>query len=204
MKKILLVLASALTTLLSTQAHAIFDLKLTYGLLGSNPGFSNLYNGSTSVPSIVPTYGLGADAVVHLPLMPFGFGLRYEDMGLSATSGSLEFKADYKRTAVLVNYRLIDTLIYLGPIFTYGISHSSNNIKATENGTQVSNFTAGSASSYSIGVEAGVKLVVFSVGAEVGYEDMRWKDAKDSTGTLSNRDINMSGTYAKVMLGFGI
>ncbi len=188
---------------LTTKAHALFDIKLTYGLLASNPGLGDLYSGTTTLPSIAPTYGWGADAVIKLPLIPIGFGLRYENMGMTVSSSGLEFKTAYTRTALLLNYRLIDTLLYLGPIATYGLSHSTD-IKATENGSDQSHFSSDSVSSYSIGVEAGVKLLTFSVGAELGYEDFRWKGAKDSTGHLSDRDINMSGTYGKIMVGFGI
>lgn len=205
MKKWALFLTTFLSTLcVSTQAFALFEAKLTYGLLGSKSYFGDVYDGATtSLPSIVPTYGLGADAVVTLPLMPLGFGLRYENQGLTASSGGLEFKTSYTRTALIINSRLIDTLLYLGPVFTYGISHSGS-AKASET-SYSTKFTSSKMSSYSVGLEAGVKLVGFNVGAEVGYMNFSWKNATDSTGTISgSRTLDMSGTYAKVMLGIGI
>lgn len=184
-------------------AQALIEAKLTYGMLASSPDLTQLYNGATSLPSITPTYGLGGDLVLNLPLVPVGFGLRYESMGLKATSGGLEFKADTSRTAILLNYRLIDTILHLGPVFTYGVSHSSH-ITAIENGSTKSDFSSDSVQSYTIGLEAAVQVLAFIVGAEVGYEDMRWKNAHDKSGNFSDRDINMSGSYAKVMLGLGI
>lgn len=192
-----------LSFLTAAKAHALFDVRLSYGLLASNPDLSELYNGGITVPSVAPTYGIGVDGVVKLPLIPVGFGLRYENMGLTASNSGLDFKADYSRTSLLVNYHFIDTLLYVGPLLTYGISHSGK-IKATENGVDKSNFSPGSVTSYSIGVEAGIKLLAFTVGAEVGYEDFRWNNSRDSTGNLPNRDINMSGSYGKIVLGFGI
>lgn len=189
--------------LFSYPAQALIEAKLTYGLLAANPDLTQLYGGTTSTPSVTPTYGLGADLLVKLPLVPVGFGLRYENMGLTASNSGLEFKAEYTRTALLLNYRLIDTVLHLGPIFSYGLSHNTK-IKATENGTTRSDFSSNSVSSYSIGLEVGVQLISFLVGAEVGYQDFRWKNAHDSTGNFSDRDINMSGTYGKVMIGLGI
>lgn len=189
---------------MTSQAHALVEAKLTYGLLGSKSYFGDVYDGATtSLPSIVPTYGLGADLVVTLPLMPIGVGLRYENQSLSASSGGLEFKSSYTRTAIIINSRLIDTLLYLGPVFTYGMSHSGE-VKASESGYNTK-FKSSSMSSYSVGLEAGVKLIGFNVGAEVGYMNFEWKSAKDSTGTISGtRNLDMSGTYAKIMLGIGI
>jgi hypothetical protein len=184
-------------------AQALIEAKVTYGLLNSNPDLSQLYSGGTSLPSVTPTYGLGADLILNLPLVPIGFGLRYEDMGLKASSGGLTFDAKYTRTALILNYRLIDTILHLGPIFTYGLSHSTR-LTAIENGTTKSDFSSASVTSYSIGLEVGVQVLSFLVGAEAGYEDFRWKSAHDNSGNFSDRDINMSGSYAKLMIGLGI
>lgn len=190
-------------SLFSAPAHAIFEARLTYGLLASKPDLSPLFTGSPSLPTVAPTYGLGADAIVSPPLFPIGFGIRYENMGVEASASGIEFKANYTRTALLLNYRLIDTLLFLGPILSYGMSHSGE-VKAIQNGTETGVFSSNKISSYSIGLEAGVKLIGFHLGAELGYQDFRWKDATDSTGNVSAQDINMSGSYAKVLLGFGI
>lgn len=40
------------------------------------------------------------------------------------------------------------------------------------------------------------------VGGELGYMDFRWKNARDSTGNAPTQDINMSGTYLKLAVGY--
>lgn len=204
MKHFLLLALTIITgSLFATPAHAIFEVRLTYGLLASKPDLAPLFTGNPEVPTVAPTYGLGADAIISPPLFPFGFGIRYESMGVDASTSGIEFKANYSRTALLLNYRIIDTLLFLGPIFTYGISHSGD-IKALQNDVETASFSSNKISSYSIGLEAGVKLIGFHLGAELGYQDFRWKDSVDSTGNIANQDINLSGSYAKVLLGFGI
>lgn len=204
MKRLLICMFAFITgSITSLPAHALFDARLTYGLLASKPDMSSLFPGQTTLPAIAPTYGLGADLIISPPLFPIGFGLRYENMGVSATSGSLEFKANYTRTAVLINYRLIDTLLFLGPIFSYGLSHSGS-IKAINSGTEIANLSSTKISSYSVGLEAGAKLIGFNIGAEAGYQDFRWNDSQDSTNTLAAQDVNMSGSYVKVLVGFGL
>lgn len=205
MKKIFALIAITISTVagFSQEAHALVDLRLNYGLLVSNTDLSPLCPScGGSAPSIVPTYGLGADVVVNLPLplLP-GFGLRYEDMGLTASGNGVEFKEKYTRTALLLNYHIIDTLIYLGPIVTYGVSHSVS-MKATESGTVKADFGGGSQTSYSLGLEGGVHLAGLIVGGEVGYMDFRWKNAVDATGNAPTQDINMSGTYLKLAVGY--
>nr|WP_295900560.1 hypothetical protein [uncultured Bdellovibrio sp.] len=206
MKKILSLLSVTIVSiLLSSQAHALFEARVSYGLLATNADLGPLCpTCSAPAPSIVPTYGLGADAILTLPipLIP-GVGIRYENMGLTASSGGVDFKADYTRTALILNWRPIDNFIYLGPILTYGISHTTK-LKAEDGGVKKADFSADSVKSYSVGLEGGLKLIGFSVGAEIGYLDFRWNDAKDSTGNAPTQDINMSGTYAKFILGFSI
>lgn len=186
-------------------AHALVEARLSYGLLGSKPDLSTIYNGTTTVPAIVPNMGLGVDALFIVPLVGIGGGLRYENLGFTASSNGLEYKSQMTRTSLVVNYRIINTLMYLGPIATMGMSHS-NNIKWTDSNTGISaDLTPDSSSSYTVGLEAGVSLIGFIVGAEVGYQNMKWSTLKDSKGVIpTTPDLDMSGTYAKIMFGFGI
>lgn len=206
MKKIISAIGLLCTAvLISSPAHALFEARVSYGLLTTATDLGPLCPScSASAPAIVPTYGLGADAILTLPLplIP-GVGLRYENMGLTASNGGLDIKSEYTRTALILNWRPLNNFIYLGPIFTYGLSHSTS-IKASEGGVTKADFSSSTVSSYSVGLEAGLSLLGFNVGAEAGYLDMRWKDAKDSTGNAPTQDINMSGTYAKILLGFSI
>lgn len=207
MRSFLFILITLISTLLLTSqdANALIDVRLNYGLTVSNTDLQPLCpTCSGSVPSIVPTYGLGADVILNLPLpLPLlpGIGLRYEDMGLTASGNGLDFKEHYTRTALILNWHIIDTLIYLGPIVSYGLTHSVS-MKATDTGVTKGDFSGGSQTSYSLGLEGGIKLAGFILGGEAGYLDFRWKNAKDSIGNAATQDINMSGTYLKLAAGY--
>ncbi len=195
-----------------SKAQAILEARLTYGSLASNPQLSDVYTGSASeVPAVAPNYGLGVDALIIFPVVGFGFGARYENLGFKVDNAGLEYKTSTTRTALLVNYRLLNTFFFLGPIATYGISHT-NNMKWSVSSPALSVPTTAkgdlipqSSTSYSLGIEAGIKMLNFLLGAEVGYEDFKWKKMTDSTGNLTTTpDLNMNGVYTKVMFGFGI
>jgi hypothetical protein len=206
MKANLIFIFSFLTSMLliNSQANAIIEFRLNYGALASKPELSKLYTGGSTLPTVAPTYGLGADLLLSFPLVPIGIGARMENMNLSASLGGLEFTAKNQRTAVLLNYRLIDTLVYVGPMLTYGVNHTSE-FKVSQNGTTLSKFTSDKVSTYSVGLEAGVKLIGLSLGAEAGTETMIMKGSKDAVGTIGGtQDINMSGSYFKLLLGLGI
>ncbi|MBL7542310.1 MAG: hypothetical protein JNL11_00770 [Bdellovibrionaceae bacterium] len=186
-----------------SSAHALVEARMTYGLLASKPDLATIYNGTTSVPTVAPNAGIGFDALFIIPVVGIGGGIRYENMGFNAGSNGLDYKSQVTRTSLIVNYRLINTIMYLGPIATVGMSHS-NSIKWTEGATST-NFSPDSTSSYSVGLEAGVGLLGFLIGAEAGYQNMKWSRVKDSSGTFAGTpDLDMSGTYMKVILGFGI
>lgn len=206
MKKLtsLIVLFFSIITL-SSPAHALIDVRLSYGLLTSATDLTSLCTTcTTAVPGIVPTYGLGGDLLVTLPipLIP-GVGVRYESMGLTASSGGLDLKSEFTRTALMLTWRPLNNFIYFGPTFTYGLSHSTN-IKAVDSGVVRSNFSSDAVDSYSASLEAGLHLLGFSVGAEAGYMYMKWKDAKDATGLVPTQNIDMSGPFAKILLGISI
>lgn len=186
-----------------SSAHALVEARLTYGILASKPDLGSIYSGASEIPAVAPNAGIGFDAVFIFPVIGIGGGLRYENLGFNAKSGNLEYKSQATRTSVIINYRLIDTIMYLGPIATIGMTHT-NNIKWSEGATST-DFSPDSTSSYTIGLEGGVGLLGFLVGAEAGYQNMKWNKVKDSTGTIaSTPDLDMSGTYVKIILGFGI
>ncbi len=209
MKKHILKISFLITVLLPTSSWALFEARATYGFLASKQDITDLCQGNCTAPAnapgIVPTYGAGFDAIVNLPLMPLGFGLRYEKMALSTSSSSIEASANYSRSAILVNYRLIDTIVHFGPIASYGISHTGG-FTIKENGVTKFDVTPGSMSSYSVGLELEVKpliVVPIIVGAEVGIMGFNWKNCTNSVNSTT-KDINMSGNYAKVFIGFDI
>lgn len=192
-----------LATLFTLNAHALVELRLNYSLLTSNTDLKNTTTSTATLPSISAASGLGADFFISPPGTDFGFGARYEKQASTIGDSTLKFESDFSRTAALVNYRLINTLLFTGPVFTYGLSHSGS-FKSSAGGVTLTDFSPGSASSYSVGWELGVKLLTFRIGAEVGYESLKWTSCVDAKGALSNRDIDLSGTYAVVLLGVGI
>lgn len=185
------------------QSFALFEARLTYGNLANRPDFGDL-SGQGSSPDPLPSTGIGADAILTLPipLIP-GFGLRYENMGYNVSGGGTEIKGNHARTAALVNWRILDNVVFLGPLFTYGLSHSNNTKVRTS--TMERDWKADTVSSYQLGLEGGVTLINYVVGAELGYQSMKFDNASDQMGTTTQKkSIDMSGTYFKVMLGFSI
>lgn len=202
LSKLLLIttLAAPLTS------NALVEARLSYGSLASSQDLKNICQGSCatpdSAPAIVPTFGAGLDVIITLPLIPVGFGLRTEDMKLSVSSSGIDAEVKYNRTALILNYRLIDTIVHFGPIATVGLSHSgSMNIK--ENGNTVVDLSPGSLSSYSLGLELLVKPFVvlpLTIGAEAGYMNFKWGQVTNSVDS-TQKDIDLSGTYIKAFLG---
>ncbi|MGE0632883.1 MAG: hypothetical protein AB7O96_10765 [Pseudobdellovibrionaceae bacterium] len=189
-----------LILLLATPSFALIDLRLTYGINTVNANLSDL--GAGDEPKPVPLTGLGGDFIFSPPLVPLGFGIRYEKMGAKAASDDFSVQMDMTRTAAIVNFRIIDTLIMVGPIFTFGLNHP-NTFEVKNGSTTLAKFESKKASSYSAGLEVGLK-VPFLLGIELGYMSMTAKDAENkTTPTAAKEDIDLSGGYTKVFLGFG-
>jgi len=169
MKKLLLVLL-----LFPLSSWALVTARATYGGLVAKDVLSEACAGTscaTTAPAMIPLYGLGADLIVKLPLIPIGFGVRYENLGLSATSGSVEGAAKLTRTSALINYRFIDTIIHFGLIGSYGLSHSGN-MSVKSGGTNVVDYSGDNFTTYSAGLELEVKpLIVLPliIGVEAGF-----------------------------------
>lgn len=189
-----------------TSAWALFEARLTYGSLASQQSLENICQGSCTTPSnapaIVPTFGMGLDAIVTLPVIPFGFGLRTESMKLNASTSNIDADLHFDRTALLINYRLINTIVHFGPIASIGLGHSGGlNIK--EGGTTKVDLSPGSVSSYSLGLELEVKPLIILplvVGAEAGYMSFKWGEVTNNIDS-SKKDIDLSGTYLKAFIG---
>ncbi|MFZ3230492.1 MAG: hypothetical protein WA160_09840 [Pseudobdellovibrio sp.] len=197
------------TLFLPASSWALFEARASYGLLTSKQNLSDICTGScaaaTNAPAIVPSYGLGLDAIVKLPLIPIGFGMRYEKMGFSASTSSIDAKLDYTRTSLLLNYRLIDTIVHFGPIATYGLSHTGS-LTMNEGGVAKVDLSPKTISSYSIGLELEVKpliVIPIVVGAELGYMNMQWKDVTNSI-DATTKNVDLSGSYMKIFLGIDI
>lgn len=196
----------ALLILLTPLAsQAFIEARLTYGGLGAKDFASDACGNlctSSNIPAVVPFVGTGADVIVKIPFIPFGFGVRYEKIGIGTNSSTIEVSANIERVAGIINYRIIDTIIHAGPIATLGLSTKSQ-LKVTESGTPRVNYDSTTADSASVGFELGIKpliIIPISVGAEAGYEILKIKNAKDSINNTT-KDLDLSGTYLKVFLG---
>ena len=203
MKKLLILLL-----FFPLSSWALFEARATYGGVVSKDAMADACAGTACAgltPSMVPLYGLGVDAILKLPLIPIGFGLRYENLGLSASKNGISGDAKMSRTALLVNYRLIDTIIHMGFIGSYGLNHDGH-ITIANNGSNVVDFTANSVTTYSIGAELEVKpliVIPLIVGGELGYMGAKWKNAHDNV-SGNDKDLDLSGTYIKFFLGIDI
>lgn len=206
MNKLFILFLLTFSIFLPKQSWALFEARVTYGSLASTQDLQNICQGScaapTNAPAIVPTFGTGIDAIVSLPMIPFGFGLRTEDMKLSASNSNISGEVKYSRTAILLNYRLLDTIIHCGAIASFGVSHSGS-MSITEGGTTVVNLSPSSLSSYSVGVELGVKpfiVLPLKIGAEAGYMSFKWGQVANTI-DATQKDVDLSGIYLKAFLG---
>lgn len=197
------------TILAPLSSWALFEARLTYGGLNSTQAYSSVCEGScaspASSPSVAPTYGMGADAILKLPFIPVGLGVRYENMGLSASASTIDVDVKYSRTALLINYRLIDTIVHFGPIASYGVSHTGS-MTIKEGGITRVDLAPTTMTSYSVGLELEVKpLVVIPlvIGVEGGYMGFNWKGVTNSIDS-TNKDVDLSGAYLKLFLGLDI
>lgn len=208
-KNILLLLAIFL--FIPQFSWAIVTLRGSYGgLISEKLKFNELCQGSCTNPqnapsTAIPSIGFGADAIIKPPLFPFGFGVRYEKLGLKADSNGIVGESDLTRTAAIINYRFIDTIIHFGLIGTYGINHSGS-ITVRENNNLVMDLQPGKIESASLGLELEVKpliVVPLIVGAEAGYQHYKWNQTVNSVNSTT-QDLDLSGPYVKVFLGFDI
>jgi hypothetical protein len=178
-------------------ANAFLELRGSYGLYQANP---SQINSSFTYPKLDQMTGYSADAILSLIGMPFGVGVRYEDFEKKASNAAGGYDATYKRVSLLVNKRFIDTIGYIGLLGTVGVS---NDFKYAINGGATGKATGISGSA---GLEAGVKLGVLLVGAELGYMYAPLSNLKSGGSDLlvggHTVKVDLSGAYARGTVGF--
>lgn len=194
---------SSLLIFFSQTTLALTELRLTYGVLGTKDFATEACGSycSSTPPGAIPLTGLGADLIISPPLIPFGFGVRYEKVGLSAALSGISVDSSIERVAVLINYRFIDTIVHFGPILSLGISTQSD-LKISDNGTPSVHYTSTTSDSASAGLELTVKpliVIPISVGLEGGYQYLNVRKAVDSLHN-NTKDIDLSGIYFKALL----
>lgn len=186
-------------------SQALVEARLTYGGLGSKDFAADACGAlctSGNIPAVVPFMGTGADVIVKIPLIPFGFGVRYENLSIGASTSNAELSASIERVAAIINYRIIDTIVHIGPIATVGLT-TKTKAKITESGINRADYDSSSAESASLGLEVGIKpliVIPIAVGAEAGYHHLKIKNATNSVSSTT-ADLDLSGGYLKVFFG---
>lgn len=179
-----------ITLLFAMNANAIVELRAGYGI--QTPAEEN-YNGST----LKTVSGLNFDAIVELPMIPVGLGLRYEDMSFDVTQGLADLDSSLTRTSLLINYRIIDLFAYFGLIGTIGfVNEAEIDLSAVSAG--IAKYD--SSLTTTIGVEGGVSLGLLMIGAELGYAMGTYSDANSN----GNPDLDMDGVYLKALVGVSL
>lgn len=174
---------TALLLLLPLSSHALLEIRAGYG--------KTMFDEDTYLgQELDDGSGYNLDVIFEPPMLTdLGLGLRYEKVGFDIGSGT---EADLTRIAALVNYRIIDFIGYLGFIGTVGIS---NKFETETAGTTFTDYDE--KLNYTIGLEGGVNLGIFSIGAEVGkmFAEIENPGAPD---------IDLNSTYAKILFGIDI
>ncbi len=135
--------------------------------------------------------GLNIDAFVRFPESPFGLGLRYEDMNFKLKDkNSGDKKSKLNRLSLLMNYRFVDSFVFVGATGTVGFSNKVDIHKSFGNLKSRSDFT------YTIAAETGFPMDFVSLVGELGYTiDQVYKNRNNG------KTINLSGLYFKIIIG---
>lgn len=200
MKKTLIAVATLALPLLAGPVYAdLLELRVGAGInSASDDAFEKEVNdiGNNGI-STDDFENFNADIFFNIPAFPIGVGLRQEWLNLDESSNGDSLEVEVSNTSLLVDLRLIDTVFYVGPIVAIGIPTAD--IDFSDGGSHIKDSVDGSNPSYAAGVEAGVHLGSFIVGAEVGYQSIEL-ESSDTAGGVSGK-FDLSGTYGKVMLG---
>ena len=187
-------------------SHAIFELRVNYGFNFAAPKKLNDAIKAGGGDEIKSESGLGFDGLFNIPMIPIGFGLRYEKLSTTGKQGgSFDYETGFSRLGLLVNYRLIDTGMYAGPIASIGFSDSATYSQSS--GGSSTDFTSSNKTSFSIGFEGGAKFDMFMLGGELGYLSANYGVPKNNSNDLLNSSgesvpLDFSGVYAKIQAGF--
>ncbi len=193
-------LALALLAVLVVQtAHAgLIEIRGGVGINSASPDAFNdrVKSASNSDLNTNQFDNVNADLFLNLP-GPFGVGLRHEWINADKSSNGSDVKLRAKNFSVLADWRIIDTVLYVGPIV--GIGYPNAKIDFNNNGVNTSNSVSGEPS-YSLGAEVGAHLAAFLVGAEAGYTSLKLNKVSGANNNV-NAKVDLSGFYGKVMVG---
>lgn len=188
-------------------SNASVDFRLIFGKQWINP--ETLNEGMPEDLKVKSTNNLGFDLVINPSFLPIGLGMgaRFESFSNTEKDNGYNLGVDASRLSMLINYRLINTGIYVGPIATYGLGHETK-IKTNYGVASETEFTANKVSSFTIGAEAGARILTLLMGGELGYMRYVGSELMDGNGnyymnsTGVKRDATLSGMYFKMLCGF--
>lgn len=192
-----------LTTLLISTASlaqaGILELRGGVGMSASNPDDfedrANAINQGGVELDELETFN--ADVFINLPALPIGFGVRQEWLNVDDQgNGGDDIELEATNLLALVDFRIIDSGVYLGPII--GVGHPSAKIDYKTSTFSVDDDLDADELSYLAGLEFGFVLGHFLIGTEAGYQSVKLKSADSPSIDAS---IDLSGFYGKVMLG---
>ncbi len=198
MKHSRLILALAAFVVVQTAHAGLLEIRGGYGVNSASPdAFENRVNTVSNSSLDADNFdNYNVDIFFDLPVLPLGVGLRHEWIKQDQSSNGSEWDLDAKNISVLVDWRLLDTLVYVGPIV--GIGYPSAEVDFDSGSTHVSDKIKSGQPSYSVGAEAGVKLGKFLIGAEVGYSSLKFEKISNNN---VNTEVDLSGVYGKAMVG---
>ena len=178
------ILIALLTLFFVNTATASLNIRGGYGLQVTE---NKKYSGS----DLKNFKGLNIDAFVRLPESPLGLGLRYEDMNFKIKDkNSQDKKSNLNRMSLLINYRFVDSVFFVGTTGTVGFSNKMNIHKSLGNLKSKSDF------SYTLAAEAGIPMDFISFVGEIGYTiDQVYKNRNNGA------TVNLSGLYFKALIG---
>jgi hypothetical protein len=105
-----------------TANAGLLDVRIGAGLSAADPsGFESRVkslSGTDLSAGSFETYN--ADIVFHFPVIPIGVGLRYEQASEEQSASSAEWELNVNNIAILADWRIIDTAVYVGPVVSVG------------------------------------------------------------------------------------
>jgi hypothetical protein len=181
--------------------HAgILDLRVGAGLSAANPSAFdqrvNNLSGTDLSAGNFDTYNV--DLIYHIPLIPITLGVRYEQAYQKQTSSSADWTLNVNNLSLLADWRIINSVVYFGPLVSVGYPWSS--LKFNDSASSDTHQLNAQQMSYSGGLEAGVYLGPFLVGAESGYKSIHLK-GEASSGSSVSSNVDLDGFYGKAYVG---
>jgi len=198
--RLILALAAALTVQSAAQANDLIEIRGGIGLVSSSPDtFEDRVNAVGNSDVKLDKFDVyNVDVFFNLP-GPIGVGLRHEWLDADDDSNGNKLDLEAKNFSVLVDWRIIDTGFYVGPIV--GIGYPDANVTIENAGSRSSDEIKSGEPSYSVGAELGFHLGSLLIGTEAGYQSLKL-DEVDGTNNNIDAKVDLSGFYGKVMVGF--